>query len=251
MGRSDRLWHFPLTAQLHHTCENKAERTVDEEIVKRFLAESGEHVVVDLGIGAGRELKWLREIPGVSKIIGVDYSIHMLKQVMKLWKRSVKNLIVVDDDMTKLSNLPALIKEEKKPCRYISLANTFGNLESEERIQALTRIASLMKSEDRLALVLYKRPKSKQGQSAELEYYKRSFPIYEKIVWEMFKQPIHYSYDVGEQNVVFGTKEKPICISHRWSKKEIKELVEKSGLTIERLFTGRYAYVPICRSKEK
>lgn len=251
MGRSDRLWHFPLTAELHHLYEKESERTVDEEIVKRLLAESGEHVVVDLGIGAGRELEWLRESPTTSRVIGVDYSTRMLRKGMELWKGFEKKLVFVDDDITKLSNLAMVIGQENQPCYYISLANTLGNLEYEERAQAFNRVASVMKPADRLVAVLYKMPKSKRGWSEEIEYYKKNFPIYERIVWEMFKTPIHYSYDTGERNVVFGTQNTPICISHRWTKQEIKELCRDSGLLLEYLYVGKYAYIPICKSEKK
>lgn len=245
MGRSDKFWHLPLTAEFHHLYERNSERVRDEAIVRELLPKTKRHVIVDLGIGGGRELEWLKDIPGVEKIIGVDYSTHMLKKCINLWKRFEKKLILFDDDMRHLLNLKQIIKYEQLPCYYICLANTLGNLEKDEREQTLRLISALMKPGDRFIAVLYKLPLSREAWNAEIEYYKRNFPIYGDIIQRTFNSPIHYSYDIKERDVMFGTRDEVMCISHRWSKGEIRRMFKKTGFVLKDLIVGEYSYIPV------
>ena len=153
---SDLFWKIPFLHQLYHNVDADSEKLADEYIVDDHIWSMGDCIVVDLGIGTGRELVWLRRLPNLQRIVGVDYNRNMLAKCAELWQSRCRALRLVEGNLRKLGRVVDTANERVRIC-YVCLANTFGNLEKKHWASALEGIGRQLRKEDRLLLYLYRR----------------------------------------------------------------------------------------------
>ncbi len=249
MALSDPFWKHPLTAELYHNTDKASDKFADEVLISDFLKGQDSHVLVDLGIGTGRELDWLRGIQSIESVIGLDYSPHMINLCMEIWHNYSKRLILFPDDFEKLQNLSQVLKEEPKPAVFLSLSNTFGNLPPGRRAKALKKISSVARSGDRFVFALYKRKAGKDNYAAEVEYYKKNYPMFDRVVWDLHGTLAVYEYDEKNHNIVIGSGKEPVYISHRWAKDEVSNLFSSAGLEFEKIIEGAHTYICVGRKR--
>ena len=217
-------------------------------------------VVVSLGIGTGRELRWLNKIKNVSGIIGIDYSEPMLKFCGKHATKYKKRITLLKDDILNPVESKKKLLKIKKPIIYVCLHNTLGNFSPTERKIALRKVKNLLKEEDRLILCLYKileksvidafnlppslhvkseKEKLKLAQLLEYPF----LPQFWNPIIKKFQQLPRFWYDEKENDVAIYAGNKKVFISHRFSEEEIKKLAQIAKLKIEKLIEGKFMYV--------
>ena len=242
----------------------KASGVKDEKYVKKYIADKNKVKIVDLGIGSGRELKWLCKIKNIKEIVGIDYSRAFLDICKKESKKYKTKVSLINDDILLLGKSKKFVKKEKLPIIYMCLINTFGNFSEKQRIKILNNLRKIVNKKDRLILCLYKRPETiktkmflpghikvkNKNQSeikiAELiEYASMNFllnPIVEK--YQQFPR-IWYNNKTNDITIYIGRKK--ILISHRFSKEEIIGMVKKAKFKIEKLIEGKFMWVVISK----
>lgn len=244
MLRADRYWKHPFTAELYHLCSGKSPKHEDEAIVARLLEELGDHILVDFGIGGGRELSWINGVKTTRCIIGVDYAERILDKCQQIWKESKKPLVLVDDDFRDLSVTSGLIDDEGTPRVFMFLANTLGNLNQKERHNLLKKLALAMKKSDRVCLYLFKRPKTPVEIKEETGYYREHYcAVDSAVIKEAFGSEPRYYYDFENSDVVTACEDGPVITSHRWTKNEITRALNDAGLAVEKIIEGKHAFV--------
>lgn len=264
------IWNFPKTPIYYDLAYKKMLGVLDEMAVIDYLKNFGKSVVVvSLGIGTGRELKWLEKIKNISKIIGVDYSKAMLKFCQKRAQKCKKEVILLEEDIINPVKLKEKVLKIKEPIIYLSLVNTFGNSPSSERTIIAEKIRDLMKKEDRLILCLYKRidkvaidaikninippylkikSKEEKIKLAEIVEYALFLNFYPAII-ERYKKPPMFWYEEKENDIAIYVGKEKVFISHRFSEEEIRKLGQKVNLKIEKLIGGKLMYIVIFRIK--
>lgn len=259
------FWFHPQSPRSYHDVMNKIPSgIVDEEIVADFINSylpNKRKVVVDLGIGSGRELVWLDKTLGVGEIIGVDYSPAMVKFCKKEAKGCKHELKLIRDDLLSLSLLPRTVEGEGKPVIYISLINTFGNFSIEERLVALRNITSILKLEDRIVLALYNRCHQARFAKSLSPYLQTDHKIDEMILAEVieygfypflwvpvldkYHQMPRLWYDKKGHDFIMHIDGKRLLASHRFSKKEIEGEFKEAGLKVDRIIEGKAMYIAV------
>jgi len=225
-------------------------------------------IIVNLGIGPGRELPWLVKLKNISEIIGVDYSPAMLSFCKKQAEKYKKKITLIKDNFFTLKKLSKIVKKEKKPIIFICLLNTIGNFTEKKRIKILKIFKRLMQKQDRLILTVYKpiekvrinikrfpphlRPVSKEDISKLYEimicavagfFWDSAFTYYEG------KMP-QFGYNKRTRDLTVHVERKKIYISHRFTEKEIKELHKKANLKIEKLIEGKLMFIVVSKNKK-
>lgn len=261
------LWFNPATPRgYHNQIIQSASGVVDEKIIGELIntyLPIQEKVIIDLGIGTGRELMWLDKLGSVKKIIGVDYSPVMLSFCAKEATKYKHGVDLIQDDLLNINNLPKLVTKEKSPVIYISLINTFGNFTKEERLIVLKSIVLLLKEKDRVILALYKRSQQAKFESfiqktsylkpdnpddlpilAELIEYSL-LPFFWTSVIEKYHQLPRFWYDKQNFNVVIHVDGQQVAVSHRFTKEEIEEEFKEAGLEVDQIIEGKAMYIAV------
>jgi len=248
MDRAERYWKHQAIADSYFSCSSSSPKHADEVEIFNSLETLGEHIVVDFGIGGGRELDWINKLKNTTRIIGVDYSERTLTQCQRLSVKSPKPLTLLVDDFRQMDSLTVLLDGDSSRKAFLFLANVFGNLEICERLEVLKKTSSFMKQEDRLFLYLFKRSRTKGEMTAEAQYYQKYYSGLDQVVIkELFGSEPSYYYDFEENNVVTACNEGPVVFSHRWEESEIRSVVEQAGLKIEKIKEGNHAFVAIAK----
>lgn len=261
------LWFHPDTPTNYHQSMNKvASGVLDEKIVADFIGNfrpGNFKVIVDLGIGTGRELPWLDKLSDIEKIIGVDYSPAMLKFCTKRAKDCTHRVVLIKGNLLKPKELAKVAVKEKKSVIYLSLINTFGNFTKEERLLVLRNIKSLLKKSDRIVLALYKRlhytkrmtylkkmpmlqtkDSSDQPVLAELIEY-GLLPFFWTQTMDRYHQLPKFWYDKETNDVVIHLNGKRLFISHRFTKEEIEQEFKSAGLKVGQIIDGKAMYIAV------
>jgi hypothetical protein len=232
------------------------------KIINKYLP-SRNKIIVDLGIGTGRELDWIDKLNKIKSIFGVDYSPVMLDFVLQNFKDLKHHLELILDDLFKPKKLEKRINQEKTPIIYISLINTFGNFTSKERILVLKNICKLMKSSDRIILAIYKR-----GQSTKLNNFIKQSERLQTIdpndqliltelieygllqffwtsVMDKYNQLPRFWYDKENNDVVVHVNGKRLLASHRFSKEEIEKEFATANLKVDKIIEGKSMWIAV------
>jgi len=265
MPKEEIFWKYKKSAELYHKKVSEGASGVrDEKYVKDYIAKKGNVKVVSLGIGGGRELNWLDKLKNIKEVIGIDYSSDFLEICRKVAKKCKVKVSCVKDNLFFLKKFRKFIGKEKRLLIYICLLNTLGNFTRKQREKVLKNVRNLMKDKDRLILCLYKKPerikakifvpsqikiKGNSGRRVKLgtliEYGCLEFfwlPILEK-----YHQLPRFWYNEKTDDVTIYVGREKILISHRFSGEEIKELVKKVKLKIEKLIEGKFMWVVILK----
>lgn len=259
------VWKNKKTAELYHKKVSvESSGVADEQYIKNYLKLRSGIKVVSLGIGSGRELKWLKNFKNIKEIIGIDYSKAFLDICEKTAKNCKLKVVLVKDDLLSLKKFKNFIKGEKIPLIYICLINTLGNFSCKQREIFLKRLKKIIKKNDRLILSLYKTPqkiktkiylpsqikinrglgeKIKLGEIIEYASYELLWPS----ILEKYNQPPRFWYDEKNNNITMYVNKKKIWISHRFSKEEIIEMTKKVKFKIEKLIEGKFMWVVILK----
>lgn len=270
---TETIWSHFKSPKFYHETVRKMLGVRDEKLVADFINDylpRKEKVIVDLGIGTGRELEWLDELKNVSKIIGIDKSEAMLKFCKKVAEKCKKEVILIKDDLFDLRKLPKFVARERLPIIYICLLNTLGNFNERERKLVLSNIKKSMKEEDRLILCLYKvldavkinrflkrihrkfYPKEEKKAKEIYEMIEYALlPIFWDPIMEKFKTVPTFWYNEKTHDIVVHLRKKRVFISHRFTKEEIRNLHKDVGLKLEKIVEGKLMYISVARSKLK
>jgi len=244
-AQSDIYWKHPLTAEFYHNVDKSSEKFADEAILADFLKKHTPHILIDLGIGTGRELNWLRDVETTRAVIGIDYSPHMLDKCREIWRSYPKKLVLLLDDFEKLQKLEKVLRREHGPAVFICLSNTLGNLPSERRKKAVAKIGTVARPGDLVIFALYKRVAGRKQYTEEIKYYKKYYRTLETVVKAIYGIHATYKYDETGHDILVGTNEEPIFISHRWAKGEIAALFSSTCLRLEDILEGDYTFFSI------
>ncbi len=257
------FWNHNQTPQLYQKQLGKhSSGVVDEKIIQDFINgffKSHAKVVVDLGIGTGRELGWLDELKKISKIIGIDYSRKMLGYCRQVATRCLHEVDLFQDDLLNPLSLPSITRAERKPIIFLSLINTFGNFTKEERLKALRNVKEIMKAPDRIMLALYKNsqkvktkipnhlktevPEDAKILAELIEY--SSLQFFWNPVIEKYKTLPRFWYDKQTDNIVIHVDGKRLLISHRFAEEEIVGEFKDVGLKIEKIIEGHAMWIVV------
>lgn len=261
------FWFHPQSPQSYHKIVNSMPSgVVDEKIIEDFINNylpNRKKVIVDLGIGTGRELIWLDSVLGVEKIIGLDYSPAMLSFLRKNLSNYKHKIELVKDDLLKPILLPKIIMDERKPIVYLSLINTFGNFKKAERLRVLKNISPLLKHADRIVLALYtrghhakllqsikdyphlqtKNPKEQKILAEIIEY--TFYPFLWIPAFEKYHQMPRLWYDQKKDDLVMHLDGKILLATHRFSKEEIENEFRISGLKIDKIIEGKAMWIVV------
>jgi hypothetical protein len=243
--------------------------TTDDIYVARFFNNylpKTQKTLIDLGIGSGRELTWIDQLKGLSRVIGIDYSHKMLDFCQKQFASLSHEIVLVHDDILDPKVFPKIARLIKEPVIYVSLINSFGNFSFQERTRVLKNIKPLLRGRDRIILCLYKRPTLKMKKNLPGSFPKAVLPKtktdrvhlafareYALIpyVWhstiEKGKLP-RFWYNKKTDDIVIHEDGAKIVISHRFDKTEIKKLACGVGLTVDKLITGKFMYIASLKS---
>lgn len=267
MNNLKTFWFNPQTPKNYHKSVNSISSGIsDEKIIEKFInnyCPKKNKVIVDLGIGTGRELSWLGKLKKIKKIIGLDYSPAMIDFVKNNSKSCNFKLELVTDDLLKPRQLSKKIRQENTPIIYLSLINTFGNFSRDERICALKNICTLMLPKDRVILALYKRSqdakltqmiqKSPRLQTqnpndqpilAELIEY-GLLQFFWTSVMGKYNQIPRFWYDKKGNDVIIHVKGKRLLASHRFSKEEIELEFKAAGFKIDKIIEGKAMWIAV------
>jgi len=242
---------------------------IDEKYLADFIKgyrPGTAKIIVDLGIGPGRELEWLEKIEDIATIVGVDFSEHMLNFCRNIAKRYLKRVVLVQEDFRSLNKTRKFIRGRTSPAIFICLVNTLGNFPPKDRLRVLSGIRKIMEKDDRLVLMLYKLPQDMKINGTAIKRIPphlrpRGYDImkylelidysFQNWIWdpvvEIFGSPPIITYDEASQDISAYVGDKKVFGSHRWSKKEINELHKQAGLKIDKIMEGDYAYIAIAR----
>ena len=253
------IWSYPKADRLYHSTTSKRfSGVIDEDYVKKYLQRQKDIKVVSLGIGTGRELKWLDKLRNVKEIIGVDYSSSMLKICREVSEKYSKEVVLIKDDLLSFKKFKNYLEDEELPIVYICLINTLGNFEEKHREKILRNVKNLMEEKDRLILCLYKIPeriktkikipsilKVSHGErekiTLSIEYY------FNEVLWSSLYERYHkiprFTYQNESNDVAVYLGKKKVFISHRFSEGEIKKLCRITKLKIEKLIEGKFMWV--------
>lgn len=260
------LWFNPQTPSTYHQKVKEMSGVPDEKLVANLINNYlplRKKIVIDLGIGTGRELEWLDQSLGVSKIIGVDYSKEMLIFCEKEAGKCKHEVKLVNDNLLKSVILPKLTKVYKEPFIFLSLINTFGNFSKAERIIILKNLCSLSKKSDRVILALYKNsqqvkllnvvknspyfqtkePEDKAILAELIEY--GLLPFFWTSVMDKYHTLPRFWYDKINNDVVVHVDGKRLFASHRFAKEEIEHEFKESGLKIDKIIEGKAMWIVV------
>lgn len=266
------MWtHEKIPADYHKFFSSEIPSgTGDEPIVANFFNNylpGIKKTIVDMGIGSGRELAWIDKIGDLSDIIGIDYSKPMLSFCGKQ-KRILKHeLILIEDDLLKLESTAKIVRRFDEPLVYVSLINSFGNFAKDERITFLKGLRSLVRSDDRIILCVYKRPTAAMSKNlpvffpeaavpkAKIDAKRLCFIREYALIPYVWHEAIEeggfpcFWYDKKDNDIIIHVDGKRMVISHRFYKEEIIDLAKVSGLLIDKIITGKFMYVAILKTK--
>jgi len=242
---------------------------VDERYLIEFIKNHRprtEKVIVDLGIGPGRELEWIDGLDDVKTIIGVDFSKPMLDFCKNIAKKYLKRIVLIQEDFRDLNKTKKVIKDRAIPAIFICLVNTLGNFPHRDRLKVLRVVRRVMKKDDRLVLMLYKLPRDMRIDGTALKripshlrpkgydimkYLELIDYSFQNWIWdpvvEIFGSPPIITYDEDSQDIAAYVGEKKVFGSHRWSMGEIRKLHKEANLKIDRMIEGDYAYVVVSK----
>jgi hypothetical protein len=266
------MWSHAKTPEEYHKLFSSElpSGIVDEIHVSRFFnnyLSQKQKVIVDLGIGTGRELSWIDSLKSLSQIIGLDYSYKMVTFCKKSAYLYKHKFICFRDDLLNLKHLPGFVELVKEPIIYLSLINSLGNFSATERIRCLKQLKPLLRPADRIVLCLYKRPTLKMKKYLPSSFPESALPkskinrtyltfireyAFFSFIWHSIiakgKFP-RFWYNSRTNDLVIHIDGKRVVISHRFNKVEIKEFAKKAGLSIEKLITGKFMYVVMLKKR--
>jgi len=266
MNNHKAFWfHSKMPQGYHNEINSGASGVVDEKIIAEYIKTyipSQEKVLVDLGIGTGRELPWLDNLKGVSKIIGVDYSPAMIRFCQKVAQECKHQVELYTDDLFKPKYFKKIASENSGPTIYFSLINTFGNFSKDQRILTLKNVCELMKSPDRIIIAVYKRS---QHAKLEKQIKNRQYitvneedrPILAEIIeyggysflWDAvldkYNQLPQFWYDKENHDLAIHINGKRLFTSHRFAEGEAESEFRKAGLEIEQTIEGRAMWIVV------
>ena len=265
MPKEGIIWKHKKAVELY--CKKvsvEASGVADEKYVKDYIGSKRTVKVVSLGIGSGRELNWLDKLKNIKEVIGIDYSSEFLDICKKVAKKCKVKVSCVKDNLFFLKRFKKFIKNERLPLIYICLLNTLGNFTQKQREKVLKNVRNLMKKKDRLILCLYKKPerikakiflppqikiRGNFGRKVKLgtliEY--GGLELLWLPILEKYHRLPRFWYNEKTDNVTVYVGKEKIFISHRFSKKEIKEIVKKTKLKIEKLIEGKFMWVVLLK----
>ena len=259
------FWSLETVPKDYEVTIRRMKGLLDEAPVINFIKNFGKCIVIDLGIGTGRELEWMDKIESISEIIGIDYSEPMIEFCKNVAKNCKKKVTLIKDDMTSLNSLEKIVKTRKETIIYVCLVNTLGNFLPEDRKKVVTSVKTLMKKYDRLVISMYKTldkvpiniipfPSHIQSATNEIKISELIEYALGQMFWEpvfqKYKQNPRFWYDEKENDVAIYVGDRKVFISHRWSKEEIEKLFNDAHLKIENLIEGKLMYIVICKRSD-
>jgi hypothetical protein len=258
------FWLHNKTPKSYDETLNKAASgVIDERIIEKYINNylpRENKIVIDLGVGPGRELVWLDNVLGVKKIIGLDYSSPMLQFVDKEKHKYKHPIETLQANLLESFN-PDIKKNEI--VIYLSLINSMGNFSHEERIIVFKNIKAIMKPQDIFIVALYKKTQhAKLNDSLkELRYLRTEreedqkllAEIIEYCTYSFFWNPVidkyhtlpRFWYDKRNNDIVIHVDGKRLFVSHRFSKEEIEEEFKAADLKIDQLIEGKAMWIVV------
>lgn len=262
------FWFHEQLPQKYHKLANKhASGVVDENIVVNLIEKykiGEKKIIVDLGIGTGRELAWLDKLRNIKKIVGIDYSPAMIAFCKKVAKTCIHKVDLFLEDLFHPQYLKAFALENRtNPLIYLSLINSFGNFTKEERPKILKNLRSLIKTNDRIIISIYKTtqhvkreynsknhlsfkpkdPQDKKYLAQIIEYGSYDF-LWNSVIDKYHTLP-RFWYDKKTNDIVIHINGKRLYISHRFTKEEIQKEFKKSGLKIDKIIEGKAMWIVV------
>jgi hypothetical protein len=261
------FYSYPTTPDSYHKRTKQLDRGKDESITYSLvegLVKDNETVLVDLGIGTGRELESLKDFKNIKEIVGIDYSSSMLSFCKKTWKDYPIKLTLIKDDFEKLDETKKYIFKISTPKIFTLFFGTINNTTEKQRLKVFRAIKSLMREEDRLIVSFSKLPEKQitsfkhpwikfKQQKSHLTFY--DIQVYTELEWfwnvakDYFRSTPQFSYDENSHDMIIAISGVGKCsFSHRFTIKEIYEIMQKTGLNIEKREEGNEMY--ICQIKK-
>jgi len=264
------FYTYTGTPEIYHRYTYDLERGEDEKIVYDYIKKFSKNkkiVLIDLGIGTGRELKFLKEIKNIKKIIGIDYSKPMLDFCKNTWEHFLIPLKLIQDDFRNLKNSKKTIQNIESPKIFTLLFGTINNTTERDRLLTLKTVKKLMTKDDRLIIDFSKVPEKQiadykhpwikfKERKEELSFYDTKVFIELDFFWKVAKKHFgtipQFFYDKKTRNIVITISGVGNCFfSHRYTKKEIGDLIKKVGLKIEMFKDGKEMYISIIRNNQQ
>jgi len=260
-------FHEEMPKGYHRLANKNASGVVDENIIANFIEKYKPHqekIIVDLGIGTGRELIWLDKLQNIRKIVGVDFSPAMIAFCKKVAKNCIHKVDLFLEDLFYPQNLKTFAsKNTTNPLIYLSLINSFGNFTKEERPKILKKLTQLMKNTDRIIFALYKTagyvkqkvnlknylslnpkdPRDERYLAQIIEYGSYEF-LWNPVIDKYHTLP-RFWYDKKTNDIVIHNNGKRLYISHRFAKEEIENEFKVSGLKIEKIIEGKAMWIVV------
>ncbi|MFA6252108.1 MAG: class I SAM-dependent methyltransferase [Candidatus Paceibacterota bacterium] len=221
--------------------------------------------IIDLGIGTGRELGLLKHNGNIKKIIGIDYSNTMIDFCCKRWKNFPIPLELILDDFISIKQASKKIKTVNGYKVFAIFFGTINNLLEEERIKMLLAVKKMMGKGDIFVIEFSKRPKDQniefnhpwlkfKNKKDVIGFYEAG--VYAQLKWfwdaskDNFNTAPQFFYEKRTNNIIITVPGFGRCFfSHRFSESEVRSLVEKVGLYVEKINDGREMLTAIIKNK--
>ncbi len=222
-------------------------RAEERQIVTEILPKE-EITIVDLGIGPGRELRWLCKLKNIRAIVGIDITRPFLEYCRRTHARECKiPLYLVEENFFRPRQSIEVLGRLPGKKVGLMLVNTFGNFEREERMRLLKTWRPHL---DYFVLSLLKY-RQFTGDLARLIISNVEFYALLSFVWNSLYAKYHryptFFFDPNSRDVIFHIAGKRVFISHRWLPGELeRELPE--GWNVERVIEGDHFLVYLLRS---
>lgn len=254
-------YEYAQTPKSYYSNVHGLARGNDETVMYDYINKFSKKkrvVLIDLGIGTGRELEFLKEFKNIKEVVGLDYSDAMLKFCQKTWKNYPIRLRLIQDDFRTFANSKKAIASVKLPKIFTLFFGAINNTTEEDRMRFLAAVKKLMTEKDILLITFSKIPQTQiasykhpwikfKSRNEEMSFY--DIRVYIQIMWfwgvakEYFGTVPQFYYDKLTRNIIITITGAGSCFfSHRFTKEEIRKTVKKAGMKLNLLKEGKEMY---------
>lgn len=263
------FFQYSETPKIYHKLFGKGEfdyRGNDLEWANDYIEKFSKNkkaVMIDMGLGTGRELVLLKDNKNIKKIIGIDYSESMLAFSRRVWNNFPIPIVLIKDDFVTFANSQEKIKAIDSPKIFILFFGTINNTIREDRMKLLSTVKWLMTKEDRFIVefskipdkqrVEYRHPWLRFKKKVEEKWF-REAEFYAQLGWfwkavqKNFNATPQFFYQKNTHDITVTVTGIGSCFfSHRFTEAEIRELINQSGLKLEELREGQEMYSAVIK----